>query len=542
VNRGSTVVLVGACAGLFLAGACKPPTIATLDPPQGPPHTVVQVQGANLALGRVIWDRGLASEVAVPTSLSGSLFSVPPGAAAGPHPVAVQTGVGTSGTLSFTVTAAPVAFPAPRIDDVYVQLFSINASGATFLLFAYGPNVDAGAKVVVDGVEQTSAFSQVLRATLPGAAGTLGYPIFHYGMIWCGLVNQPPGTTINVAVKNLDGQLSATVPYRIAANMAELDSDNDGLSDQIEDHGFDANGDGMIDVDLPAMGVNKWHKDVLVEADWMTGAAAPLAAVWPTAVAAMANYPVMNLDGVQGLNLIVDRGQGAPFTGGGTNPPTTDCMRLGGGTATGFTDQYAFKATAANFDPNRLRLFHYVIFGFDSAACAIGCGTAGGVTNSGCSSGQSESFLGPGNDFYVTCPSNLCSATSQAATFLHELGHNLALQHGGDEGTNFKPNYPSIMSYRYQFPGVSTNCDLTPDGVLTYSQGMLSNLDENNLNENLGICGNVSIDWNGSGALQTGVSTDINSDGALSVLHDSADFKRVQLRFATAAGTQWGGN
>jgi hypothetical protein len=48
---------------------------------------------------------------------------------------------------------------------------------------------------------------------------------------------------------------------------------------------------------------------------------------------------------------------------------------------------------------------------------------------------------------------------------MHELGHNLNLQHGGGDGTNNKPGYLSIMSYTYQLTG------LPPDNRLDYSRG-----------------------------------------------------------------------
>jgi hypothetical protein len=43
----------------------------------------------------------------------------------------------------------------------------------------------------------------------------------------------------------------------------------------------------------------------------------------------------------------------------------------------------------------------------------------------------------------------------EAGTFMHELGHNLGLQHGGGlfgfgDETNYKPNYPSVMNYYNQ--------------------------------------------------------------------------------------------
>ena len=34
---------------------------------------------------------------------------------------------------------------------------------------------------------------------------------------------------------------------------------------------------------------------------------------------------------------------------------------------------------------------------------------------------------------------------------MHELGHNLGLEHGGRDPVNCKPNYLSIMSYTLQF-------------------------------------------------------------------------------------------
>jgi hypothetical protein len=48
-------------------------------------------------------------------------------------------------------------------------------------------------------------------------------------------------------------------------------------------------------------------------------------------------------------------------------------------------------------------------------------------------------------------------------TFLHELGHNLSLGHGGGDGINWKPNYLSIMNYFWQFSGLSF--DFNGDGL-----------------------------------------------------------------------------
>jgi hypothetical protein len=67
---------------------------------------------------------------------------------------------------------------------------------------------------------------------------------------------------------------------------------------------------------------------------------------------------------------------------------------------------------------------------------------------------------------------------------MHEFGHNLGLQHGGNEGRNYKPNYLSIMSYRYQVVGLYKS---GVDGILDYSRFTLSGVAEYNLHEASGI-------------------------------------------------------
>jgi len=100
-----------------------------------------------------------------------------------------------------------------------------------------------------------------------------------------------------------------------------------------------------------------------------------------------------------------------------------------------------------------------------------------------------------------------------AGTFMHELGHNLNLTHGGDTLTNWKPNYQSIMSYTYQFIGIPMDCQTESDGVYDFSYGPLADLDERSLDENDGICDSVGLDWSNDGdTTDTGLRFNINSD------------------------------
>ena len=65
------------------------------------------------------------------------------------------------------------------------------------------------------------------------------------------------------------------------------------------------------------------------------------------------------------------------------------------------------------------------------------------------------------------------SQDHQQGTFMHELGHNLGLQHGGSDGSNYKPNYVSIMSYTFQFAETYDACR-----PLDYMNGLLTTLGE----------------------------------------------------------------
>jgi hypothetical protein len=147
----------------------------------------------------------------------------------------------------------------------------------------------------------------------------------------------------------------------------------------------------------------------------------------------------------------------------------------------------------------------------------------------------------PGNDFIVTM--NRCDPSDNGVgnTIMHELGHNLYLRHGGYEDFNCKPNYNSVMNYLFQFPGIDTDCDGVGDDILDYSRGSLAQLDENSLDESIGLCG-VAIDWNGNGSAdETGVAFNVTnvpsidqcSDEELTPLDDWDDWSAVELRAVT---------
>jgi uncharacterized protein YjdB len=254
-------------------------------------------------------------------------------------------------------------------------------------------------------------------------------------------------------------------------------------------------------LDLPTMGTNPLRQDILLEYDWFDDAlecGAHSHRPTPNAVAmvtaAFANSPVLNPDGTTGINFIHDYGQGGVFTGGNLIGDADGVLVSGVGGA----EFLGYKS--ANFDANRNGYFHYTMLPHRYN------------TNSS-SSGQAEIA---GDDMIVSlyCAG---SNTNVAHTIVHELGHNLNLRHGGFENTNYKPNYNSVMNYKYQFPGIDDNCTPPGDGVLDYSIGVRLDLNENNLDETQGTCGDPpgpGWDWNGDGdALDVGIVFDINVDG-----------------------------
>ncbi len=333
----------------------------------------------------------------------------------------------------------------------------------------------------------------------------------------------------------------------ISVVRVNIDKDGDGLWDDWEQFGADTNGDGAVDLDLPGLGANPNHKDIFVEIDFMDCAVSgsdcasgdthshrPKTAAINAAVQAFANAPVTNPDGVNGIALHLNVGNSISHQ----NALNIPGLCFAGGSGIGNFD--TIKADPANFGPDNPRRFayHYNLWTHQQVTTS---------TSSGCAEL-------PGNDFQVSLGGwNASGATDrdgdglsdrdvgtvqqQAGTLIHEMGHNLNLGHGGFDGTNFKPNYLSLMSYFFQTAGIPPT---DPDGMgpmvgrLLLSSGTLAPLNETNLGEPAGInagtnntfyfcpngtqvagSGSLAIDWNCDGdATDTGVTNDINNDRA----------------------------
>jgi hypothetical protein len=363
------------------------------------------------------------------------------------------------------------------------------------------------------------------------------------------------------------------------------DSDGDGLYDDWERFGIDANGDGDFadpgerdlpngidqngdnDTTDPGERADPRHKDIFVEMDWMDCATAggdcaagdththrPQAAAVTNVVTAFRNAPVTNPDGNNGINLHLDVSNSIPhqnvlnFNGG-----SLGCNSNVAGT--GFGDFDTVKQNNFNNQDARRYAFHY--------ALGIHVENQAGLTDS------TQRFSGcgeiGGNDFYISFGgwgAGRPTVQEESGTIMHELGHNLGLLHGGDQGddaNNFKPNYLSIMNYSFQLRGIPAA------NRLDYSRSDLPDLVENNgLNESLGIqdgtdttlyfcpgatnmtagsgTGTINWDCDTVSPNPNPVSADVNGRGGLTTLTGFDDWPQVvrSLPFQTSGDFQDG--
>lgn len=288
-----------------------------------------------------------------------------------------------------------------------------------------------------------------------------------------------------------------------------VDTDGDTLYDSWETSGIDIDGDGEVDLksnqlgtdyDDNAITLDPNRKDVLVEIDYFncaevggdcaagdTHSHEPMPAALDVAVQAFDNAPVDNPGGAaDGINLWVQvdealfHRQNCDLDNICFDPIKADKF----GTV-------AERANPKTIAAKRL-LFRYNLWVHDKNP---------GNT----SSGEADGSAGvTGDDFIVSLGSwsgNTDDQDDQTGTFMHELGHTMALGHGGGDNVNCKPNYLSVMSYAFQVTG------LQPTGAFDLSRSALPGggpLKEDTLDETIGIA---------DGAFVTFYGPPVNLDG-----------------------------
>ncbi|UCD51684.1 MAG: DUF11 domain-containing protein, partial [Phycisphaerales bacterium] len=269
-----------------------------------------------------------------------------------------------------------------------------------------------------------------------------------------------------------------------------VDSDGDGLPDEWETKGIDFDGDGKIDLDLKKEYKAKPdHKDVFVEVDWMSGFKPPKGAI-DAVKTAFDRAPVKNLDGSTGITLRVNDylpGDIIPHMAKTwfkkTPAANDDFWDL---KKEHFGSLFILGSGIWKYIGARSLVFHYGIFA-DELALDPGEEPAGGAAEL------------HGDDFIITLGNTTSDWERAAGCFMHELGHNLGLHHGGpmardpvgsqQSKINYKPNYLSVMNYSY----VDADWIDRPLDYSRFDHTTLVELNELFLNESDGITGAMSI-------------------------------------------------
>jgi len=349
-------------------------------------------------------------------------------------------------------------------------------------------------------------------------------------MMWSRTIGGSGGDMANSVQQTSDGgYIFAGSTYSYGAGNYDFflvklegtkDTDGDGLLDDWEQNGVDGNKDGTIDLDLKASGADWQHKDIFVEVDYMDLCRPDPLAISDVQIA-FNKAPVDNPDGTTGINLhvLVDQKINRQLD---TTWSDFDALKS---KYFGTAEDQASSNKAAILEAREL-VSHYCLFAFEFAV-------HNGTTNVTTTPGNAGSGELLGNDFMVTLgyyadqSPHYLGRMAQASVFMHELGHNLGLGHGGKDDINFKPNYLSIMNYMFQFNY------LYPNRPLDFSRTELNTLNEAALNEMDG----VGVDYLSAGSggwLFTGYKDPIQNKSVLSLLRpidwDGDNFYNTSVR------------
>ena len=249
----------------------------------------------------------------------------------------------------------------------------------------------------------------------------------------------------------------------------DRDSDGDGLLDSWETTGIRYEDTNGVTQHFLLPGADPMHKDLYVELDAMTGMSFPAESVTHLETA-FAAAPVTNPDGVDGITIHVQRNETnlphvSPWMTDGCWPLDFDAVR----TARFGTTAERANPAHVNLLEAKAKAYRFGIAADEAAPDRIG----------GC--GQT-----PGDNFVLFIGNPAYDNLSKAAVFMHELGHNLGLRHGGGDSVNGKPNYPSVMnyvlSYKYPWNTAFWRMDYSRAGPERFAS-----LDEGSLDENAGI-------------------------------------------------------
>lgn len=204
------------------------------------------------------------------------------------------------------------------------------------------------------------------------------------------------------------------------------DNDNDHLSDGIEVKGYDADGDNIIDVNLPAFGADPLVKDIFVEVDWMPPG---------NKLGSYAKGKLVDVFAEHNFVLHIDDGE----LGGGAE--TEESVNILYDNIEGvMNDLYDFKEKY--FTVSRRGIFYWCLMATDKVYWR----------------GNEVGGFNAGAIFVVA---GMWSPVQAGSVFMHELGHGLGLSEDDFDGIDSKKysfsEYRSVMNYNspHDFYGYS---------------------------------------------------------------------------------------
>jgi hypothetical protein len=500
---------------------------------------------------------------------------------------------GSGGTAGCT-SGAGTTIPGSQCDTLAASVDTTPPTATTTVggqTLSASVNIDPSSTVHVQFNEPVDPSSLTnLRLTPAASPVTCDNPCFNATIT--GLSGATVYSLRFNGIADLAGNaISGAAPFTFTTGDASLtntaDSDGDGIPDAWDGASvnFLVNG-SPVTVDTGAWGFSPAQKDLCVVENYMAGTASD-GAYYNQEIMQQENQDVVNAFAAHGVHLVIFEG---PPVGPGTDLTTHPGSAglpagYGGpwyGGQIGMTDPLG-NTDSGNYDFtqfDQIRNQQFVPTGLAQfCRYAVIAHTLGGTRSSGVSRGFGSSDFIVSLGFAGTGPNPTCAAPDpsypgcigvgtpmqRTGTFMHELGHNLGLHHGGGDDVNFKPNYPSVMNYGFQFSGVPEN----GHWVLDYSSGTLPLLDETRLSESGGlpqpssvgatvfgtehICPGATgpqivrtvnatsnVNWNcdvtGAGAdiIESGaVPYDANGDGQEATLSDHNDWASLSFKGGT---------
>ena len=388
------------------------------------------------------------------------------------------------------------------------------------------------------------------------------------------------------------------------ANGSWIDSDGDGFSDAAEAEGYiDVNGNGLYDpgIDVPLPDADPHKPDVYLHYDYT------FASDHDHNPPAKAIQYIVDAFAAHGINLHIDPQHNAINETAArvvtlTNPPDLSC--------TGPSAMSMAQLRQTYLASNLNLAYHYMVFGHYAScdpsidpntnqpycsACPYdlespACGAVAPQKPQPGNLGTAEVY---GDDAIVATQAFADAGLlpvpveSWAGLAMHELGHNLGLQHGGGDCFNFKPNYVSVMNYNFYLKGIPVaaapgdtapkTCSIDSECYtgdqssatqhcststktcirIDYSDRVMNSLDEagttTGIDESIGLQGGANdtdlswykgagqywlaatngswVDFNRDGTIETNLISDISGDGQKKLLLTQSDWQNLKLAY-----------